>query len=149
MPRSIPGHGLVITSQPPVPVGDRLAVFVDDLGHDAGQRLGATAGLGGIAPGSGVIMMPPVSVCHQVSTIGQRSPPIFSVIPHPGLGIDPFADGAQQAQARQVVLVDPLVAPLDERADGRRRGVEDVDLVRLDDLPEAVLRRASRARLRT
>ena len=26
-------------------------------------------------PGSGVIMIAPVSVCHQVSTIGQRSPP--------------------------------------------------------------------------
>ncbi len=33
-------------------------------------------GFVGIAPGSGVIMMPPVSVCHQVSTIGQRSPPM-------------------------------------------------------------------------
>ena len=29
----------------------------------------------GVAPGSGVIMWPPVSVCHQVSTIGQRSSP--------------------------------------------------------------------------
>ena len=28
------------------------------------------------APGSVVIMMWPVSVCHQVSTIGQRPPPI-------------------------------------------------------------------------
>src|SRR5262245_31982208 len=28
------------------------------------------------APGSGVIRMPPVSVCHQVSTIGQRFLPI-------------------------------------------------------------------------
>ena len=27
-------------------------------------------------PGSGVIMIAPVSVCHQVSTIGQRSAPI-------------------------------------------------------------------------
>ncbi len=27
-------------------------------------------------PGSGVIMIAPVSVCHQVSTIGQRSEPI-------------------------------------------------------------------------
>ena len=27
-------------------------------------------------PGSGVIMIAPVSVCHQVSTIGQRPPPI-------------------------------------------------------------------------
>jgi hypothetical protein len=27
-------------------------------------------------PGSGEIMIAPVSVCHQVSTIGQRSPPM-------------------------------------------------------------------------
>jgi hypothetical protein len=27
-------------------------------------------------PGSGEIMIPPVSVCHHVSTIGQRSLPI-------------------------------------------------------------------------
>ena len=32
-------------------------------------------GLVGVAPGSGEIMWPPVSVCHQVSTIGQRPPP--------------------------------------------------------------------------
>ena len=38
----------------------------------------ALPGLVGVAPGSGVIMIAPVSVCHQVSTIGQRPPPIFS-----------------------------------------------------------------------
>src|SRR5512133_3120462 len=38
----------------------------------------ADPGLVGVAPGSGVIMIPPVSVCHQVSTIGQRLPPITS-----------------------------------------------------------------------
>ena len=38
----------------------------------------AEPGLVGVAPGSGEIMMPPVSVCHHVSTIGQRPPPIFS-----------------------------------------------------------------------
>ena len=32
----------------------------------------------GVAPGSGVIMCPPVSVCHQVSTIGQRLAPTTS-----------------------------------------------------------------------
>ena len=36
----------------------------------------AAPGLVAVTPGSGVIMMPPVSVCHQVSTIGQRSPPM-------------------------------------------------------------------------
>ena len=28
-------------------------------------------------PGNGVIKIPPVSVCHQVSTIGQRPLPMF------------------------------------------------------------------------
>jgi hypothetical protein len=31
-----------------------------------------------VIPGSGVIRIIPVSVCHQVSTIGVRSPPMFS-----------------------------------------------------------------------
>ena len=35
----------------------------------------AEPGLSSVAPGSGVIRMPPVSVCHQVSTIGQRLSP--------------------------------------------------------------------------
>ena len=35
-------------------------------------------GLVAVMPGSGVIMMAPVSVCHQVSTIGQRPPPMTS-----------------------------------------------------------------------
>ena len=35
----------------------------------------AEPGLVAMAPGSGVIMMPPVSVCHQVSTIGNIPSP--------------------------------------------------------------------------
>jgi hypothetical protein len=31
-----------------------------------------------VRPGSGEIMIAPVSVCHQVSTTGQRPPPITS-----------------------------------------------------------------------
>jgi len=38
----------------------------------------ADPGLSGVAPGSGVIICPPVSVCHQVSTIGQRRSPTTS-----------------------------------------------------------------------
>ena len=38
----------------------------------------AVPGTVGVQPGSGVIMMAPVSVCHQVSTMGQLSPPIIS-----------------------------------------------------------------------
>ena len=36
----------------------------------------AVPGLQGVAPGSGEIRIAPVSVCHQVSTIGQRPPPM-------------------------------------------------------------------------
>jgi hypothetical protein len=35
----------------------------------------ADPGFAGSRPGRVVIMMAPVSVCHQVSTIGHRSPP--------------------------------------------------------------------------
>ena len=36
----------------------------------------AVPGLVGVTPGSGVIMIPPVSVCHHVSTIGHFSWPM-------------------------------------------------------------------------
>ena len=39
------------------------------------ESLVAEPGLSAVAPGSGLIRMPPVSVCHQVSTIGQRPSP--------------------------------------------------------------------------
>ena len=38
----------------------------------------AEPGLVGVAPGSGEIMIEPVSVCHQVSTMGQRFFPMAS-----------------------------------------------------------------------
>ncbi len=38
----------------------------------------AEPGRVGVTPGRGLIMIAPVSVCHQVSTMGQRSPPMTS-----------------------------------------------------------------------
>ena len=38
----------------------------------------AEPGLDAVTPGSGEIMIAPVSVCHQVSTMGQLSRPTFS-----------------------------------------------------------------------
>jgi hypothetical protein len=38
----------------------------------------AEPGLVWVTPGSGEIMMAPVSVCHHVSTMGHRPPPMFS-----------------------------------------------------------------------
>ena len=58
------------------------------------------------------------------------------VIPHPRLGIDRFADGAEHAQGTQIVFRRPFIAEPDERADGRGRGVKGIDLELLDDFPE-------------
>src|SRR5437764_1550055 len=43
-----------------------------------GNGFVAEPGLVVVAPGSGVIRIIPVSVCHQVSTTGVRPPPTFS-----------------------------------------------------------------------
>ena len=52
----------------------------------------AEPGLAAVTPGSGEIMIAPVSVCHQVSTIGQLSRADVLPVPHPGLGVDRLAD---------------------------------------------------------
>ena len=71
------------------------------------------------------------------------------IVPHPGFRINRLADAAQEPQRGQVVLRRPLRPPLHERADRRRRGVEDADGVLLDDLPRRGRGRASPARPRT
>ena len=77
MVRIIDGHGRLTTRMPPCPFGtsapasSTIAVMMPGSGrvHEPGTI--------GVAPGSGVIMWPPVSVCQKVSTTGQRSPPTF------------------------------------------------------------------------
>ena len=97
-----------------------------------------------VAPGSGVMRMPPVSVCHQVSTIGQRPSPTTWIIPLPRFRVDRLADAAEQAQRRAARALHEGVARAHERADRRWRGVEDVHLPLVDDLPEARHRRVVR-----
>ena len=76
MPRSMPGQGFSITRKPPsggltgLPSSSQTSAWMPGKGRVA------EPGLVWTAAGSGVIRIPPVSVCHQVSTIGQRSPPI-------------------------------------------------------------------------
>jgi hypothetical protein len=55
-------------------------------------------------------MIPPVSVCHQVSTIG-HDPADVLVVPHPGLGVDGLAHRPEEPELRQVVLLRPLPPP--------------------------------------
>jgi hypothetical protein len=55
------------------------ACFVKDADELRGMVNGLVAEPGFVvmAPGSGVMRIPPVSVCHQVSTIGSFSFPTF------------------------------------------------------------------------
>ena len=99
----------------------------------------AEPGLSGVAPGSGVIRMPPVSVCHHVSTIGQRPSPTTCHDTTPGFRIDRLADACPAGAARRARswLGTGPFAFAHQRADRGWRGVEDVDLVLVADLPEA------------
>ena len=97
----------------------------------------AEPGFSGVAPGSGVIRMPPVSVCHQVSTIGQRPSPTTRWYHSQASGLIGSPTRAEQAQRLAAGPLHRLLALAHERADRRRRGVEDVDLVLVDHLPEA------------
>src|ERR1700760_1765138 len=78
MVRAMEGHGRRMTSRPPCPFGTGFPSLVTISGTTPGIGKVAEPGLVGTAPGSGAIMMAPVSVCHQVSTIGQRQCRIFS-----------------------------------------------------------------------
>ena len=76
MVRAIAGPGLADDEQAALAGGDGLAFLGDDFRHDAEEGAGGGAGFGGDGAGDGRDEdAAPVSVCHQVSTMGQRSLP--------------------------------------------------------------------------
>src|SRR5438094_8657011 len=77
MPRSIEGHGRVSVRNPPPGTPTRSPALSTISAPIPGSGNVALPGLRVVTPGSGLIMMAPVSVCHQVSTTGHRSPPKF------------------------------------------------------------------------
>ena len=96
------------------------------------------------APGSGVIMIPPVSVCHQVSTIGQRLPPItrwYQIHASGLIGSPTVPSRRSDERSWRFGCSSPSRM---KRADRRGRRVEDRHAVPLDHLPEAVGARVGR-----
>src|SRR5258708_23003815 len=65
-----------MTRNPPDPAGTVVPYMVTISATIPGNGRVAEPGLVAMAPGIGVSIMWPVSVCHQVSTIGQRLPPM-------------------------------------------------------------------------
>src|SRR4051794_14284871 len=78
MPRVIAGHGSVSTKKPPPPSGTGSPSLSTTSAPTPGSGRVADPGFVSVTPGSGLIMIAPVSVCHHVSTTGQRSPPKFA-----------------------------------------------------------------------
>ena len=68
-------------------------------------------------------------------------------IPHPGLGVNGLAHRSQQPYAGDIIILGPFLAGLHEHPDGRRCGVEDGDLVVLDDLEKPTKVRVVRSAL--
>ena len=64
------------------------------------------------------IMIPPVSVCHQLSWKRQAE---RLLAPDHGLGVERLADAGQEAQAAKIVLAGQLGAGLHQHPDRRRR----------------------------
>src|SRR5437762_12841321 len=70
------GHGFRMISFPPTLAPTSAPRSSTTAASTPKNGSVALPGLVGIAPGNGVIMIEPVSVCHQVSTTGQRPPPM-------------------------------------------------------------------------
>ena len=121
-----------------------LAVRVDDLRLDAEERLRRRARLElrrarqGRDEDAAGLRLPP-GIDDRAAAVADDA-----VIPFPGLRIDRLADRAEEPQRLARGLLHRRLARLHERADGGRRGVEDVDVVLVDDLPEPGDRRIGR-----
>ena len=77
MVRIMLGQGRRMMRKPSRSLPTSIAVEIDDIGNDAGHRQRARAGFQPAPRRAWAqIMMPPVSVCHQVSTMGQRPLPM-------------------------------------------------------------------------
>src|SRR6476619_2858200 len=79
MVRSIDGQGRLRTKNPPPSaVATVLPSWVTMSGTTPKKGRPVDPGLEDAAPGSVVIMIEPVSVCHHVSTMGHRPAPMFA-----------------------------------------------------------------------
>ncbi len=110
---------------------------IDDPGHDTEKRPAGRAGLEcgrtrqGRDENAAGFCLPP-GIDDRAAALADRV-----VIPLPGLGVDWFADGAQELQTLARSLLHRRLALAHQRADRGRCGVKDIDLVFVDHFPEA------------
>jgi len=78
IPRNMAGHGSVTTRSPPAPGPTCVPESSTTSTVMPGMGTCALPGFVAVRPGSALIMMAPVSVCHQVSTMGVIPEPMTS-----------------------------------------------------------------------
>src|SRR5262249_3905432 len=119
-------------------LGNRIALPVEDLGNDAGKGKGGRARFGRRGAGQWGDQDP--ARLRLAAGIDDRAPalPDRLAVPNPCFGIDRLTYRAQHPQAGQIVFFHVLLAQPHEGANRGGRGVEDGDLVPLDDVPEAI-----------
>ena len=78
MVRIMLGQGFFTTRMPACPLGTSWPSSSTMAAVMPGKGSVHEPGTSGVAPGMGVIMWPPVSVCQKVSTTGQRPPPTLA-----------------------------------------------------------------------
>ncbi len=124
---------------PAAAVADGATLLIDHVGRDSGERahrgsrLGAGhAGQRGDHDAARLGLPPGVDDRARVATD-------HLAVPHPRLGVDRFAHRSEQAKRGQILALRQVISPLHERADRGGGGVQDRDLVALDDVPPAIL----------
>jgi hypothetical protein len=96
----------------------------------------ALPGFMGVMAGRVLQRNPPVSVCHQVSTMMAFALADLLVVPFPDFGLDGLAHGGHVFE--MVVVFGRFIrADLAQGANGRGRRVEDIDIQVLGDAPGA------------
>ncbi len=129
------GPGLCDAKPPRSRAADGPALSANDHGQDARKRQrcrtrnhGRRSRTAGDHDASGLGLPP---------SVDDRTAPAADnlVIPHPGIGVDGFAHGAEHPEGRTVVGKDVLVASRREHTNGRRRRVEHGDAMTRHHVP--------------
>src|SRR5215213_10802171 len=122
---------------------DRVVLLVVDVHPDAWERPRGAARLGRGEAGErryhdrARLRLPP-RVDHRATALAD-----VLVVPLPRPGVDGLADGGEQPQAGEVVLVDGLRALLNERPNDRGSRIVDRHPVALDQIPVPVRTRVA------
>jgi len=121
----------------PLRVLGKTSVVTDAFGLDPEEWARGRARVGGDRAGDGCnydradFSLPP-GVDDGATVVAN-----LLAIPHARFRVDWFAYRSQEAQRAEAVLFNVLVSPLHERTDRSASGIENADLVVVDDLPEA------------